>query len=250
MEDEIPGEGQIDAVKTDNFDFSKFESMETLTQSLIDSHDKLVNGSFIAFSNFDLWNAWYRIWALGGTFNSLRFRSAHVKYKMTKDIKYLNDLENHQIEGALCANLEELNDIFITAYDVMLNVESGNLSIDEAVKKLYSLYDADWIPPIYNLNNPEKRYVSKGDVDSFIESSMWGYNEAPQKIKDLYFDFPSEQLEKAVIKSFSDESEWLKNIDSAFHYPGSVSNANSHVNSPLLDDETKYKLAIFKEMLA
>lgn len=210
----------IEAVKEDDFAFERFEPLERLTQGLVDAHDKVTNGSFIAFRDFELWNAWYRVWALGGTLSSLKFRQAHLKFKRTKDMRYLDALEHHKHLGTLCGDLDDYQPIFENAYRIMLKVEAGELGNREAVAQLYDLYrDKPWIPPMYELDNPERRFISPGDFQSFLKSTYWGYAQAPADIRKRYFDFPALDLFKGVAKSLLAEKAWMKRIQSTARYP-------------------------------
>jgi tetracycline 7-halogenase / FADH2 O2-dependent halogenase len=206
----------IEAVKTDDFSTQKFENINRLAQGLIDSHDRLVHGSFISFADFELWNAWYRVWALGGTYTSLRFRNAHLMFKTTQDRKYLDELEKHEFVGTPCPELAEYQQVFLSAYAIMLKVESGELKAAEAVQQLYQLYDADWIPPMYELTNSKKRYISPGCIDSFVASNVWGYKQAPEHIREKYFSMPAQLLVKAVKTSIEEESRWLDALGNDF----------------------------------
>ena len=40
---------------------------EPLQQRVLDYNDRLVNGAFISWADFDLWNAWLRVLGLGHT---------------------------------------------------------------------------------------------------------------------------------------------------------------------------------------
>ncbi|MFF0608074.1 NAD(P)/FAD-dependent oxidoreductase [Nocardia tengchongensis] len=210
----------IEAVRDNDFDPARFAEVERLTQGLLDAHDSVVHGSYIAFRSFDLWNAWNRVWALGGTFSSLRFRQAHLKYKITGDRSHLDNLDTHPFVGTVCADSPEYQQLFTDAYGIMLRVEQGDMEPEKAVAELYALYEGKaWIPPIYDLANPERRYVSSGDYRSMVESTMWGYTEAPEEIRERYFDFPAEYLFGAVRDAEAAEARWHTLLTEAAAYP-------------------------------
>ncbi|MFC9897557.1 NAD(P)/FAD-dependent oxidoreductase [Nocardia sp. NPDC127579] len=211
----------IEAVRADDFDPARFAEVERLTQGLLDAHDRVVHGSYIAFRSFELWNAWYRVWALGGSFSSLRFRQAHLKYSLSGDRGHLDALDTHPFVGTICADLPAYQDLFHTAYDIMLSVEQGEIDTDKAVSMLYALYEGkDWIPPIYQLSDPQRRYPSRADYRSTVESIMWGYAEAPEDIRRLYFDFPAAPLFLGIRDAEAAEQHWLSTLGEAAAYPG------------------------------
>lgn len=209
----------IDASRDGDFSTARFEPLEKLTQTLIDSHDKLTNGSFIAFRDFELWNAWYRVWALGGFFSSLRFRRAHLQYRDTGDRRFLNELERHEHFGTPSPEVDEYQTLFNRAYRIMLDVEAGRVSVRAAVASLYALYENQpWIPPAYGLADPRRRFATTGDLKSLVLASYWGYRQAPRWISRRYFDFPARLLAKDVIVGLLDEAKWFGRLRDAMTY--------------------------------
>jgi FADH2 O2-dependent halogenase len=212
----------IDAVGDGDFSEERFAHLEPLTQSLIDSHDRLTHGSLIAFRDFELWNAWNRVWALGGSLASLRFRSAHVKFKLSGDIGHLAALENHQyLLGTPCPEVLEYQRVFKGVYETLLKVESGELSVAEAIPGIYRFYDAPWIPPMYGLTDPARHFISAGDLAAFVDTTIWGYTAAPEEIRTRYFDLPLNALVGQLQTAFQQEREWMDRVAVAFDYPGS-----------------------------
>jgi FADH2 O2-dependent halogenase len=227
----------IDAVGDDDFSDARFSYLETLTQSLIDSHDRLTHGSLIAFRDFELWNAWYRVWALGGSLSSLRFRSAHVKFKLSGDAGHLAALENHQYLGTPSPEVLEYQRVFMGAYETLVKVESGELSISDAIRCIYRLYDAPWIPPMYGMTDPDKHFISAGDITSFVDATIWGYTAAPEEIRQRFFDIPSSALVGQVTAAFQQEREWMDRVALDFEYPGGGDTVSQGLNTTVFTQQ-------------
>ncbi len=209
----------IEAARLDDFSFERFEPLERLTQTLIESHDKLTNGSFIAFRDFELWNAWYRVWALGGFLSSLRFRRAHIQYRRTGERRFLDQLEHHEHFGTPSPEIAEYQTLFRDAYDIMLDVEDGRLPVREAVARLYKLYaDKPWIPPAYGLDDPARRFATAGDLKALVKATYWGYRRAPHELRRRYFDFPVSELVKEGVGAVVEEKRWLRRLRDAMTY--------------------------------
>lgn len=209
----------IEASRTNDFSTEHFAPLERLTQTLIDSHDKLANGSFIAFCDFDLWNAWYRVWALGGFYSALRFRRAHIQFRRTGERRFLDDLEHHEYFGTPSPEMAEYQELFEAAYQIMLRFESGQVPLRAAIRQLYALYEGkEWIPPGYGLDDPERRFATAGDLKALVLNSYWGYRKAPRAVRRSYFDFPPSELAKEVVKGWLDEAGWLGRLRDANVY--------------------------------
>lgn len=209
----------IDAARSNDFSFERFEPLERLTQTLIEAHDKLANGSFIAFQHFDLWNAWYRVWALGGFYSSLRFRRAHIQYRRTKNRAFLDALEHHEHFGTPSPEMDDYQGLFNSAYQTMLDFEAGRLTLRAAISRLYALYeDRPWIPPAYGLDDPQRRYATAGDLKSLARATYWGYRRAPAQVRRRYFDFPPSELVKDVVSALLEEGRWLLRLRDGTRY--------------------------------
>lgn len=66
----------IEALNTGNFDAAAFEPVNALQRRVLDYNDRLVNGAYIAWKDFDVWNAWLRVWALGTILTEYRMMNA------------------------------------------------------------------------------------------------------------------------------------------------------------------------------
>lgn len=233
----------ISATRDGDFSEARFAHMEPLTQSLIDSHDRLTHGSLIAFRDFELWNAWYRIWALGGSFTAFRFRRAHMKYKMTQDLRYLDALEQHEYLGTPCPEMMEYQTLFTEVYDTLVRVESEEITVADAIKHIYRLYDAPWIPSMYGLTDPARHFITTGDLNAFVDSALWGYLEAPPAIRQKYFDFPSDMLASEVRMAQLEETEWMRRVALDSEYPGH----REMLNGACMNAESEEQLARLKK---
>lgn len=209
----------IEAARTNDYSLQHFQALDQFTQKHIESHDKLTHGSLVAFRDFELWNAWYRVWALGGTLSSLRYRRARIQYQQTGDKRFLEDLEYYEHSGTPSPEIDEYQDVFNGAYAIMLDVEAGHLSTRAGIAKLYALYrNRPWIPPSYELTNPARRCVSPGDLSAYVKDSYWGYRQAPEEIRRRYFDFSPLALVKGVVKEVMQEELWQLRLRSSAVY--------------------------------
>ncbi len=54
----------IEAFHERDYSFEKFAHLEDLQRAQLEFVDRLVHGSFVSWTNFELWNAWCRVWAI------------------------------------------------------------------------------------------------------------------------------------------------------------------------------------------
>ncbi|AJS60192.1 NAD(P)/FAD-dependent oxidoreductase [Paenibacillus sp. IHBB 10380] len=180
----------IDSVNEDHFYKERFEPVAEIIQNSYDTNDRLVACSYAAFKDFDLWNAWYRIWALGQAFTSLRFTQILSKYYKENNIEHLLAIEKAPYIGSLCVDLDEFQPLFEKVASTVEEVRDNHLPIDEAVKRIYGYYsELDFLPEQYDLTNPDRHYIGKMNLIALYDIVTWGAQNAPEKIRKLYFDF-------------------------------------------------------------
>ena len=69
----------LEALKTDNFDDKAFLAVDGQQQKVPNYNDDLVNCSFISWDDFDLWNAWLRVFGLGTFSGRISFNEWHER---------------------------------------------------------------------------------------------------------------------------------------------------------------------------
>src|SRR5438128_8646114 len=79
----------LEALKTDNFDDEAFIPVDQQQQRILDYNDNLVNCSFISWDDFDLWNAWLRVFGLGTFLAEFHLMNGMSDYTRTGDPSYL-----------------------------------------------------------------------------------------------------------------------------------------------------------------
>lgn len=55
----------VEALGEDRFEIERFAAVDALQQSVLDYADRLAFGSFASWRDFEVWNAWMRVWAIG-----------------------------------------------------------------------------------------------------------------------------------------------------------------------------------------
>jgi FADH2 O2-dependent halogenase len=132
----------LTAISKNDYSTANFASVERLQQKLIDYNDRIVNGSYISFTNFNLWNVWRRIWLMG-TFTKL----SKILLSVVKGEKLHALNENEDFNG-LTYGYEGLSDTFFkNAFATIEKVEEGSLSPEDAVSQLLALINSiDFLP--------------------------------------------------------------------------------------------------------
>jgi FADH2 O2-dependent halogenase len=130
----------MNALASDDFDPRAFEHIDRLQQKVIDYADNLANGSFIAWSNFELWNAFVRVWALGTIPTEFRLINALENYTRTRDEKYFaGDVEDCAFSPFEAPDYKPFYDGSIATIEAY---ERGELRAGEAADCIFKLAES------------------------------------------------------------------------------------------------------------
>lgn len=172
------------ALAADDFSADRFEYVERLQRNSMKNNDTLVTAAYTSFRDFDLWNAWFRVWVLGIGLGDLRLASAYRRYRATRDESVLPDAEEPM--GLLFSNHEAYRQLFERAAAEVQAVEEGRLASGEAARRIFALLrDVAYSPPANRLWNPAKRYVHQGEFWTTVRTLGWLMTSAPPEMKRM-----------------------------------------------------------------
>jgi tetracycline 7-halogenase / FADH2 O2-dependent halogenase len=125
----------LDALADGDYGEERFAHLETLGQSVLDFADRLVNCSFIAWSNFDVWNAWLRVWAIGVGEVESRLGGA-----LAMGALYRPEV----VQKPLFSPYESAGyrPLFERAASVIEDMERGEVTAAEAARRLFDYLDS------------------------------------------------------------------------------------------------------------
>ncbi len=171
----------LEAFKDKDFSAERFASLDRLQQRSLDYNDRLVSCSYIAFSDFAVWNAWYRVWSMGGLLNVFRIKKVQDKLRETGDIHCLDSLDNPTHLGSLCPGLDRYEELFEAAASLVEAFGAGRLTASAAAEKILRLFDQpDFIPPMFDFHQASRRYNSKFEFDDIVQIFAWGKSATPE----------------------------------------------------------------------
>ncbi|MEO7167535.1 MAG: tryptophan 7-halogenase [Chthoniobacterales bacterium] len=127
----------LNALAEDDFDQDRFAHIEPLQQRVLDYNDRLVNGAFISWADFDLWNAWLRVWGLGTLITEFRAMNALADYARTRDERFISG----GTQNPAFSNFEDPDyaAFFAGATELIEAFESENLSASETSSRIFDL---------------------------------------------------------------------------------------------------------------
>jgi hypothetical protein len=153
----------LGALKEDDFRVERFEYISRIHEANLRNNDRLVFGAYTSFRDFDLWNAWFRVWALGVGLGDLKLASIYRRYLKTHDDSILPDAEEPM--GLFYSQHKGFGELLDAAVAKMDEVEAGTTDPKEASKYIFSLIrNAKFTPAANHLGDPDWHFINAGTL--------------------------------------------------------------------------------------
>jgi len=153
---------------------SRFEDVEDLIQGALDHYDIIVSRSFDAWADFDLWNAWNRVWALGNYLGTWGVLSLYMQHRGTGDRAFLEATERPEHRGVLSSQIPEfvaLRDAGAADIDAFV---AGDLSAADAAARILERIDAlDFLPPYMRFGEAGGRAPTTFTLPAGARHILW-----------------------------------------------------------------------------
>ena len=171
------------ALKDDDFSEERFKPVEIQDRRALGFADKLVQASYASWDDFELWNLWVRVWAIGvhvieSNLGSVLVMGRFSKVRPAPD-PIVSIYEDHGYRK-----------YFTDSYGVMSKYDAGGLSVEEARQELESVlraYEGFKIPLLdkrqgqeWAMKNPLVRDIFLG-VES--QHERWMNKEIDEHLK-------------------------------------------------------------------
>jgi FADH2 O2-dependent halogenase len=165
----------LNALASDKFDDQAFAEVDRLQQRVLDYNDRLVNCAFISWADFDLWNAWLRVFGLGTFLAEFRLMNGLSDYTASHEEKYLmGDTPNPVFSPFEDPDYAAF---FARSAEQVEAFEAGKISSAQAAKEIFdmatqyefpvmirrdALIRAGWLKNQDRLTEKDLRFVRSG----------------------------------------------------------------------------------------
>ncbi len=174
----------LKAVKDGDFSEQRFSYLKKVHEIDSQNNDRLVRNAYTSFRDFELWNAWFRIWALGVGLGDLKLASVFRRYKDSHDESILPDAEEPM--GLFYSQHEGFKQLFENVCTKMEGVEAGTVEPKECVDYIFKqLAEADFVATSNGLADPEHKCINLGRPMTAIKTLGWLVTSAPPEMKEM-----------------------------------------------------------------
>lgn len=179
----------IDAVRSDDFATERFEYLQTWVRRMFAYYDDLVGCSYVSFGDFELWNAWMRVWTIGTLYGVNAQNQAALDFERTKDPTVFHRLEQPPFRGLQAVDNPAFAKLFATAVAAVRGYESGELTTAQAVPRIFAaLRESGLCPDVWGTLDPRNRCPSGTfTLLPLWRLLMWGRYQSPDGVRGRYF---------------------------------------------------------------
>lgn len=178
----------IEATIQNDFREERFEYIDTWVKKSFTYYDLLVSSSYMAFSDFGLWNAWHRVWMLGGLYGVSALFEVLSEFEKTGNPACFKRSEEYPYRGVQALELNEYRQLLLSAAEEVKAVRDEIKTPTEATANIYELLgDSGLCPAPWKLTSSEKRCPGTFTLVPMLKLVAWARYRSPEVVRKHYF---------------------------------------------------------------
>ncbi|HEV2764183.1 MAG TPA: tryptophan 7-halogenase [Pyrinomonadaceae bacterium] len=201
----------LKAFETNDFSVESFEHLNQFFKNNISYADEVVSCSFVAFRDFELWDAWFRVWVVALFIGTCLNASLYLKYLETKDKKVLamSGKEPHSV--LLGGKFEEFQVLYRQALAEMDAVRDGLKEPKEAAANIRGLFKGlKYVPDYWRWHEAEVRTTPAFTIWGMTKMYFWFLFYSPAHLRQHLFGWSSLTAYKYILNSIRSDRHLSK----------------------------------------
>ncbi|MBO0820333.1 MAG: tryptophan 7-halogenase [Nocardiopsaceae bacterium] len=176
----------LDALRDDDFSVERFKQVEELEQGLLDFNDTLVANSYIAFRDYELWDAWFRLWSLQSRLSIFAAARAYGRFARQGDTGAVDQLERLGIRASI-PDYAPVRDLFAQADRELRAVAENQADPQATARRVRGLLaDASFLPAPLRMGDPDAKVIHISPA-RMLGALRWARREAPPEVGELLY---------------------------------------------------------------
>ncbi len=177
------------ALRDGDFSGERFAYVDTWVKRSFAYYDTLVSSSYKAFRDYEVWNAWHRVWMIGSLYGVTGLFEALSRFESTGDHKAFDLCEQPPYRGVQAIDLPGFQQLLDDAARQVDAFHAGEQSAGRTTAAIYDLIRASELAPgPWPLLDPEDRCpAGTYTVGPLLRLVAWGRYRSPEVIRRHYF---------------------------------------------------------------
>ncbi|WP_435104736.1 NAD(P)/FAD-dependent oxidoreductase [Arhodomonas sp. AD133] len=161
-----------------------FDRVQTAIAGL---SDRIAASAYTAFRDFELWNAYARVWLLVSIASTITTKKVYDRFVQTGDAGVFEAVDGVAEDGFWMPVFDGYKELLNGAVTACRDVDAGTCTPSAAARRIFdALADADYVPPIYGFADPEDRVYHLSAAKK-LKTLWWGMRAAPKGARRLVF---------------------------------------------------------------
>jgi FADH2 O2-dependent halogenase len=179
----------IRAARSGDFSEASFQYVDTWTKRNYQYYDRLVSGSYTAFDDFALWNAWTRLWMLGGILGAMGAFELLTRCQRGEAPDEL--YESYPYRAVQGSELRPFAALFDACEAQLGDYVKRVRSADEVAGRIMDLERESRLwPAPWGMLRPEKRHTGTFRMSPLLRTGLWMRHRSPAEVRRHYFVKP------------------------------------------------------------
>ncbi len=192
----------ITSVKNDDFSLEQFTPMNESFSQRLEFYDTLIGGAFVAFQDYDLWDAWFRLWSMSNFIGTLMNFSLYFQFIASKDKNTLKQAYQSPYNGVLANGFKPHKVVLDKAFELIKQVKEEKLCPKQAANEIRSLIaNADYFPKYMKWGDPKVRATKPYTLIRMIRIYLWYVFKGPKEHKQYLVGFNPVTVYLYIFKS-------------------------------------------------
>ena len=195
----------IAAKKDGDYSGRRFEPVEERVMHNFDYFDRLVSCSYVAFSDFEVWNAWYKVWLVAGIYGAAGMLDVLGAFYRSGDVAGFELCEKAPYDYIQASQMHLVAPVFAAATKEIDALERGDQAAKETARNLFSIVSRSnlWPRP---WGSPERRHPGVLTVPKLLPLIAWIKRGAPDFVREHYFNrFKFQDVVRMTVRECASE---------------------------------------------
>lgn len=178
----------LKSFETNDFAVEKFQHIDEFFQTNVAFFDRVVGNSFLSFRDYELWDAWFRIWVVGLLVGTALNGKLYLKYLEKGDPAVLDASRHPPHTGVLGSEFKPFRELFEKADAEMQKVRSNSLAPKEAARRIRELFRSmEYFPDYFRWYDPSVRTTPAFTAWGMTKMYFWYLLRAPRPVFNELF---------------------------------------------------------------
>ncbi|HEY6331800.1 MAG TPA: tryptophan 7-halogenase [Blastocatellia bacterium] len=188
--------------ETGDFSRDAFKLVEDRFQYNLKYFDRMVGTAFVSFGDYDLWDAWFRVWVVGVLVATELNANLYMRYLQTGDPKELDDSGRFPYAAVLGAAFEEHAKVYDQMYEEFERYERHEIDAKTASDRIRRGFKGlTYLPTYWRWDDPTVRTTPAFTLWGMTRMYSWYYFRAPKAIHRALYDWSPFTAYKYILKS-------------------------------------------------